>query len=155
MSTHKPDPARFLRPRTIPATEVGRRDVHWLRVGGYLLPVKTTGASREVTQGRQIIAYADVDGARVRVELHVNDDHFIDVDEFDQRGYLIEKTARTLADADNPGTAARGRVSWESLEDEDRQRWLRLAAAVAPAESKGWGDEPTATGPVVDPKPKK
>ena len=143
-----PNPLDYLLPRTIKADDVktsyGKK--WWLRCGGVLLPVTEAGSSRAVIGHRLIVAKGEVGSptAQLKIELHVKPEQLLDLEEFDQPAFLVEKTARILADADSPV------IKWESLQQEDRDRWLRMAKAVAPIESHGWYDFPEVYAPVAD-----
>ena len=132
------DPLDYLHPRTVAASavEVNYRKQWWLRCAGAVLPVTEVGNSRSITGHRVIVAVGGVATARLRIEVHIEPRQLLDLEEFDQPAFLVEKTARILADADNPT------IKWESLQQEDRDRWLRMAKAVAPTESRSWHDFP-------------
>ncbi|PKQ20166.1 MAG: hypothetical protein CVT66_06180 [Actinobacteria bacterium HGW-Actinobacteria-6] len=139
------DKRAFLRPRTIPVSEVNQRPYekpHLIEIGGHLAPVTMTGSGKP--DKRRISGEAHVEFI-----LFATPSALVDVFEFDASAYQVEVAAEQMAKADG------STKPWADLQDEDRRRWRTLVERLVRSGGITLPKVDTSglnRGPVVDPE---
>lgn len=129
------NPDDYLARRLLQATRVTPGGVHYLEVGGHRVPVtlnEWTGGNRvcqEIAKasGRKYGPNTDfrlitAAGAWGRAELTLFPDQLVEVWEFQERDYLLDKAAAAMCEADG--------LAWADAQLEDRNRWRKIASQV-------------------------